>query len=114
SSFSTWLYRIAINVWKNQMKRTAHKVSMEMDQMPLIESETTLTPEKILAGKQAFTDISEALNLLDEKYRAPFLLRQIDGFSYREIGYVMEIDENAARVRVYRARHALRDMIGGE
>ncbi len=114
SSFSTWLYRIAINVWKNQRKKAAHKVSMEMDQMPLIESETTMTPEKILAGKQAFSDISEALNLLDEKYRAPFLLRQIDGFSYREIADVMEIDENAARVRVYRARHTLRDMIGGE
>lgn len=114
SSFSTWLYRIAINVWKNQRKRTAHKVMMEMEQIPLMESETNITPEKVLSGKQAFEDISEALNMLDEKYRAPFLLRQVDGFSYREIAEVMEIDENAARVRVYRARHALRDMIGGE
>ncbi len=114
SSFSTWLYRIAINVWKNQRKKAARNLSLNEEHSGLAETETTQTPERIVSGKQMAMNLSEALNMLDEKYRAPFLLRHVDGFSYRDIAETMEIDENAARVRVHRARNALRDAIGGE
>ncbi|GBE14606.1 RNA polymerase sigma factor RpoE [bacterium BMS3Abin14] len=40
-------------------------------------------------------------------YRAPFLLKHVEGMSYGQISEVLGIEEGAARVRVHRARHAL-------
>ena len=114
SSFSTWLYRIAINAWKNQRKKAGRNQSMEEGQIAVLNIEASQTPEKIVSGKQTAMNLSEALSMLDEKYRAPFLLRHVDGFSYRDIAEAMKIDESAARVRVHRARNALRNVIGGE
>jgi len=56
-------------------------------------------------------ELSHAMMVLEEGYRIPFMLKHIDGLSYKEISQVLGIAENAARVRVYRARHTLRSML---
>ena len=49
-----------------------------------------------------------ALHELDEDYRAVVVLRDIEGFDYREIGEILDIPHGTVKSRLHRAREALR------
>jgi len=110
ADFSTWLYRIAINIWKNKYKRSAREQDY-MKYVRAVPEEYTPTPEDIFGGKERSRELDKALGILEEKYRIPLLLKHMEGFSYGEIGRMMGIEESTARVRVYRARHAMRAIL---
>ncbi len=57
--------------------------------------------------------LAEALNRLPEDQREAFLLRHVDGFSYREMSEIADASESALKMRVHRAREALRVHLGG-
>ena len=54
------------------------------------------SPEQLVAGKEDTLELSRALMLLEEGYRVPFMLKHVDGLSYREISKVLDIAESAA------------------
>lgn len=56
--------------------------------------------------------IDNALELLNPTLRTVFLLKEVDGMSHSEIAQVMGTSENLSQVRLYRARRALRKLIG--
>ena len=106
SSFKTWIYRIAMNTMKNHFAKAA-RVRNLTNAVEHLEGGNNPNPEMILSGRQDAARLSVALELLEEAYRGPFLLKHVEGLSYRQISEVLGIEEGAARVRVYRARHAL-------
>ena len=54
------------------------------------------------------TSLDQALARLPEAESECFLLRELAGLSYTEIGTVMDLTPDAVRSRIYRARRALR------
>lgn len=56
--------------------------------------------------------IQRALARLDPGRRAVFLLRELDGLTHGEIAEAMDRSENLSQVRLYRARCALRKILG--
>lgn len=63
-----------------------------------------------------YSDLSEVLNqavdTLPEIQKHVVLLRDYEGYSYREIGEITELSESQVKVYIYRARKALRNYIG--
>jgi len=57
--------------------------------------------------------LAEALRRLPEEQREAFLLRHVDGFSYQEMCEIADASESALKMRVHRAREALRACLGG-
>lgn len=61
-------------------------------------------------------DISEilhnALNQLSEVQRSAVLLKDYEGYNYKEIGEILEINESQVKVYIYRARKHLQKFIG--
>ncbi|MDF1535130.1 MAG: RNA polymerase sigma factor [bacterium] len=112
SAFKTWIYRIAMNVMKNQMIRQGRERRWAVEQGSQ-DLPSRQTPESLLSGKRTADELSRALEMLEEGYRMPFLLKHVDGMSYREIAEVLDVGEGAARVRVHRARHALANLLKG-
>ncbi len=110
SSFKTWIYRIAINTMKNHYAKAGRARKLTETAQHLGRANTP-TPEMILSGREDAARLSQALELLEEAYRAPFLLKHVDGLSYGQISKVLKIEEGTARVRVYRARHALMSLL---
>ncbi|MBN2721069.1 MAG: RNA polymerase sigma factor, partial [Proteobacteria bacterium] len=108
--FSSWIYRIAINAWKKHVTGKNRKKDIVGIVERLSDNEGR-SPEEILSGAETGQKLWEIINSLDERYRIPFLLRHVDNLSYVEIGRICDLNENAARVRIYRARHLLRSMI---
>jgi len=63
-----------------------------------------------------YTDINEILHKAIEKLpdiqRSVLLLRDYEGYSYKEIGEITELNESQVKVYIYRARMFLKDYIG--
>ena len=56
--------------------------------------------------------LERAIARLPDPLRAVYVLREVEGFSYEEVGEMLGIKRNAAEVRLHRARHRLRVLLG--
>jgi RNA polymerase sigma-70 factor (ECF subfamily) len=62
-------------------------------------------------GRELYDLIVSSLDLLDLKYREAFILREIEGLSYKEIGRMLNISWSGAQSRVIRAKEKLMDVL---
>jgi RNA polymerase sigma-70 factor (ECF subfamily) len=122
SRFSTWLYRIAINHAKNHMRQIAtryHREGLPIDDpvemgdgqfrggVPAHEPSIVEELEK----REVQAKVQECINLLDAEYREVLVLRDIQGFSYEEIGDILKVPGGTVKSRLFRARDALKDRL---
>ena len=57
--------------------------------------------------------IEKALSRLDPRERTAFLLCEVEGFSHREAGEIMDVGEGASRALLFRARRNLQKALAG-
>jgi len=53
--------------------------------------------------------VQKAISTLPEKYRAPLILRDVEGRSYEEIARILQTSEGTVKSRISRARDFLRE-----
>jgi RNA polymerase sigma-70 factor (ECF subfamily) len=99
-SFKAWLYRIATNTAISHMRR-----GKIIRWLPFLTDKET-RDEPIERSVTRSTDINEALGKLPDHYVAALLLRHYQGLSLAETAQALEITENAAKLRLFRARKA--------
>ena len=79
---------------------------------------TTLEPahENELIHESQYSDLSEILNeallRLPEQQKISVMLRDYEGYSYKEIGEITGLSEAQVKINIYRGRIALKDYIG--
>ena len=56
--------------------------------------------------------LDEAVKRLPEVQRSALILRDYEGYSYQEIGDILDLNESQVKVYIYRARVALKKYIG--
>lgn len=104
--FSSWLYRIAlneVNMWFRKQKKVL-EVSLPYQ---IAES---LTEEVIGESRdELIQDMIQTLNSLKEDQVMLIELRFFEGRSFAEMGILLGIAENTAKMRVYRAVDALKN-----
>ena len=108
AAFSTWLVRIAANEALQRLRRRARLAPVaaapEEDRMdPGAED-----PEERAAAREAVRLVERAVDRLPPIYRAVFVLRDVEGLSTAETAGALGIGEDAAKVRLHRARAILR------
>lgn len=69
------------------------------------------TADEIAQVAEVQDEIEKALSELDDKYRLVFILRDVEGLSVRETAEAMELTESTVKVRLLRARLALRERL---
>jgi RNA polymerase sigma-70 factor (ECF subfamily) len=115
SKFSTWLYRITVNL--ALMKRRARKHIIESLDEPIATKDGDIRrdvgdpsgdPLTLLILKESREMLDKAMDDLYPSSRAVFVLRHIEGMSTEETGEVLDISLAAVKSRLHRARHALR------
>ncbi len=99
SSVATWLYRIVVNRCLNVLRA----------QEPAEPFAETLEapasgPNHIVEVRGELEALKLAVPRLTPEQRAPFVLRELEGLSYEEIGEVLEISLPAVKGRLHRAR----------
>ena len=120
ASFSTWIYRIAVNASLNKIRKssknlfvqrleTAFGVDKSHDvsiQIPDHES-----PENILILNEHREWVQKALNSLPENQRTAIVLSKYDDLSQKEIAAIMNTTEGAVEALIQRAKANLREKL---
>jgi len=109
SRFFTWLYRIGINEAKRRAARQPQATVVSLDDEPIPEApDWSEAPETTLRQRDLRQVLEEAIRALPIEYRAPLILRDVEGLSTQEAAEVMELGEAAFKSRLHRARLAVR------
>jgi RNA polymerase sigma-70 factor (ECF subfamily) len=121
SAISTWLHRIAINccLMKLRSGRRRPETSIE-DLLPtfdetghrvLHEETWPDSVEAAIERRQVRERVRKAVALLPDKYRTVILLRDIEELSTEETARTLGTTPTAVKVRLHRARQALREIL---
>jgi len=109
SLFSTWLTRIAIHEAWRRMRHRRKECEIDAAAASLRKaSRVTHTPEDDLLTSEARTVLEQAIDALPETLRTLFVMRSLEEMSILEIAKCLEISEEAVKMRLLRARLALR------
>lgn len=118
SRIFTWLYRITVNASLKRLDRRSRRGCVSLEELSPdpgddggeIEAERVRTGnvEDLAARRQIRELVRSAIDELPDSYRVPLLLRDIEELSTREAAGEMGLTEGALKVRLHRARKALR------
>ncbi len=110
SAFFTWLYRIGINEAKRRAERRPRPGrEIPIETSPLAEApDWSEAPELRAEHGETARLLEQAILELPLAYRAPLVLRDVEGLSTREAAEVMELSEAALKSRLHRARMTVR------
>lgn len=117
SSFSTWIYRITVNVCNDILRkrtRTAPTVSIyqDSDEEHIMElPDDKPTPSEHLEMTETQLLVKNALNALSDEYRTVITLYDLEGLSYDEISSVLNCPIGTIKSRLNRARKMLRKIL---
>ncbi|MEE3369712.1 MAG: sigma-70 family RNA polymerase sigma factor [Planctomycetota bacterium] len=113
SSFYTWLYRIACNLWvshrrKRRIEDVLTRTREDQGNQALDPGESPA--ERVLREERAVA-VYAALETLPPDYRSILVLREMEGYRYEQIAEILELPIGTVRSRLHRARVQLSEQL---
>ncbi len=116
SKFSTWVFTIAANLAKNEIRRRVRRRNwFSLDALTEVFSDSIIQladptegREQVMEREQLQGTVGQAIATVPEKYRLALVLRDIEGLSYEEISDVLGVPGGTVRSRINRARSMLK------
>jgi len=105
SSLETWMRRISVNISINKI-RARKNIFKEIS-----ESEYEIGYSDFSFDRLNVDQINQLIEKLPIGYRMVFNLYAIEGFSHKEIGEMLNIDEGTSRSQLAKSRKALQAML---
>ena len=105
--FSTWIYTIALNLAKNNLRRKKKVKFLELFDIEETSEEPAVEPGRVALGPW----IEKEIEKLPEKYKTAFLLREMDELPYEEIAEITGVPTGTVKSRVNRARMILAESL---
>ena len=116
SGLFTWIYRIGINLAKNDFASSFSKSSMITDSLDQNQHDVPqyLSPETELIAIESENKIMDFIQTLDIDTKTAFTLREIDGLTYDEIAKILKCPIGTVRSRIFRARKLILEFMNQE
>ena len=116
AKFSTWIYTIAGNLAKNELKRRKRRsfisIHTDEDEAPVqVEDKTFIAPDRYTDGEIKNKMIQRALLKVKPVYREVVILRDIEAFSYEEIADITGLSIGTVKSRINRGRTQLQKLL---
>jgi RNA polymerase sigma-70 factor (ECF subfamily) len=122
AKFSTWLYGIVVNHARNRIRqaegRSRHEtrsiddpVGLQDGSLPRELPDCGESAVERLEKKEIEARVQACIQTLDPEQREVLILRDIQGFSYEEIGGLLRLADGTVKSRLFRARAALKDCL---
>ena len=118
--FSTWIYTIASNLAKNELRNRARnplvffqsmRSEQEEEDRPLQFEDATSRPDDMYRKRHLRQLVEESVAALPEHHRQVFVLRELEGKSYEEIADITACNLGTVKSRLNRARNAFAEII---
>lgn len=121
SSLYTWIYRIAVNLCIDHLRRK-RIVKVEYDDtraqgepsdvvFPLMSQTDSEAPPKRLLREELMAKVNTALEQLSPKHKQMIILREVEGLSYQEISDVLGISIGTVMSRLFHARKNMQKVL---
>ena len=120
SSFATWVTRIAVNFALKILRSRRQHPNLSLDvpdgdgqavPVPEYIADWTNDPAQAVQRRELRGILDEAVSQLPEGQRLVFVLRDVQGLSVRQTAEALELTESNVKVRLLRARLALRETL---
>lgn len=115
--FSTWLYTIATNLARNELRRPARRrphQSAQDEAGPEVRLLAHGPPaDDVAHARRVGESLEAALAQLPERQRAALWLSAVEGLSYAEVASALDTTEKSVKALVHRARATLAERLGG-
>jgi len=118
-AFSTYIYRIATNLAISELRKRKRRRLVSLtgffqsrdgaEPKEIKPADNKPLPDVELVDTERRTAVQRAISTLPEKYRAPLILRDVEGRSYEEISRILQTSEGTVKSRISRARGFLRE-----
>lgn len=116
SSFSTWLIRIAINEALARLNEKGKIYNLRGDNRDLskplileIPDIGELNPQDKMIRKESKVLLENAIDRLEVKYKAVYIMKEVEEMSIKEISDALDITATNVKVRLHRAKLMLKE-----
>jgi RNA polymerase sigma-70 factor (ECF subfamily) len=115
SRFSTWLYRLTVNVVLMRRRKKRHP-EISLDAM--VDTEEYPRPFKELGGPDLHlssvldqVNLSRAIDQLPDGYKEMFILHDVQGYEHKEIARILGCSVGNSKSQLFKARLRLREAL---
>lgn len=106
-NISAWLFRVAVNQWRDMCRQNKRRPGISIDVLELAENlKNESDGEFLFLQRQESQNIRDALNRLTDVYKNLLLLKYDMDLSYEQIGVLLNMNESTVKTYLYRARKA--------
>lgn len=114
--FSTWITRIAMNLCTDRVRMAHRRASLEQKEAQgalewMTMSGVSPNPIEEIERSRTAALVRQAVMALPPHHRTALILRDFEGKEYEEIGEVFGCSTGGAKLRVLRARRALKSRL---
>jgi RNA polymerase sigma-70 factor (ECF subfamily) len=110
AEFSTWLYRITVNLALNRSKQINRRAEREQSSLAFSELSAGNDHEKMLATDYS-RHIERALHELPTLQRAVVILRHLNGLSTKQVSTILQCSEGTVKTHLHRGLKRLRSTL---
>lgn len=124
AKLSTWLHRIAVNACLMRLRRRKHRAEASIDELLPRFDETghwadepgrlAASSDELLEQRETRVAVRRCIDRLPERYRTVLVMRDIEDLDTDEAATLLAITPNAVKIRLHRARQALRTLLETE
>ncbi len=107
-NMEAWCMRITRNLALDKIRSRKRRKVEELDRVQQWPAAGQQNPHDAAALNDVMKKVHKAIDALPEKYRTVLQLRDIDGLSYQDIAYVLDIQLSEVKVNLQRARKTVR------
>jgi RNA polymerase sigma-70 factor (ECF subfamily) len=116
SRFTTWLYRLVVNMCRDELRRRGRQVPIappaleeeESDQLSSVaDDDRWADPEQALDSRELRDQVRRALGQLEEHYRLVLTLYYFDEMKYTDIAEILDIPLNTVKSHIRRGKERL-------
>jgi len=117
SSFKTWIRKLTVNTCIDKLrlhsKTKDKKVSLEKitEEYEVVFTKYSQSLEKSFFNKETVKEVLKIMVNLDESYRIPLILRDLQDYSYREISELTNKPIGTVKTNIHRARKIIKDKL---
>ncbi len=121
SSIKTWLHRITVNASLTKLRQLKRLAEKPIDEhLPEFDRQECrieapwsylATAQEVLENAELRARVNAGIDELPDSYRIVLQLRDIEGYATREVAALLEISEANVKVRLHRARAALKKLL---